>query len=291
MQKGLAKNNLDGISNKIGFSKRSFAEWGTQVATTFKESEGFVNRFKNTLKTMFTVQSENSDNYFKNAFGEIVTKDNIDSYIPKITESRTNEILEEINAVRQANGSWNDYYKTLKSGEDYVVDLIKNTDDLSKLTGDDLVQANQNAREAVLAHNNGLKQMTLGAKAANVAMKALSIAGNMIVYALIAKGIELAVTAIDNYIHRVEKANEKIQESRDSYNQTTSDLESVNSELETTAQRIDEINSKGKLELTDKEDLEKLQAQTRELQLQQSILEKQKQSEATELVSREVLIN
>ena len=56
-----------------------------------------------------------------------------------------------------------------------------------------------------------LDKMTLGAKAASVAMKALSVAGNMIVMALISKGIEIATTAIDNYVHKAENATEAIE--------------------------------------------------------------------------------
>ena len=52
------QSDLDGISNKIGFSKRSFAEWGKQVSNSFKESEGVINSFKNALKTAFTVPVE-----------------------------------------------------------------------------------------------------------------------------------------------------------------------------------------------------------------------------------------
>lgn len=79
------QSGLDGISNKIGFSKRSFAEWGKQVSISFKESEGVVNSFKNALKTAFTVPIEKNNGWIKNEFGEIVDKDNIDSYIPKLT--------------------------------------------------------------------------------------------------------------------------------------------------------------------------------------------------------------
>ena len=43
-------------------------------------------------------------------------------------------------------------------------------------------------------------------------MKALSVVGNMIVFTLIAKGIQLAATAIDNYIHRVDNAKDALEE-------------------------------------------------------------------------------
>ena len=79
------QSDLDGISNKIGFSKRSFAEWGNQVSASFKESEGVMNRFKNALKTAFTASVESDNDWIKNKFGKIVSKENIDTYIPQFT--------------------------------------------------------------------------------------------------------------------------------------------------------------------------------------------------------------
>lgn len=186
------QSELDGICNKIGFSKRNFAEWGKQVSASFKESEGVVNKFKNTLQTMFTAQSENANNLIRNKKGDIISKDNIDSLIPELTENATDKILNQIVAINKANDSWQDYFKQLENrGQGYIVDLIKNTVDLSKLTGEDLVNANQQARASVLAHNEAIKAQTLSAKAGSVALKALSIAGNMIAMWAISKAIEL----------------------------------------------------------------------------------------------------
>ena len=57
-----------------------------------------------------------------------------------------------------------------------------------------------------------LRATATASKTASVAMRALSMAMNMIVIGLITKGLELLGSAISNYIHRVEKANEKIEE-------------------------------------------------------------------------------
>ena len=51
-------NDIDGITNKLGFSKRSFAEWGEQVSNAFTESEGKMNKFKNTLSAVFVPQKD-----------------------------------------------------------------------------------------------------------------------------------------------------------------------------------------------------------------------------------------
>ena len=107
----------------------------------------------------------------KNAQGEIVTKNNIDSYIPQLSQEEADELAKAIQAqsiaVTNGTSNWQDYFQNLNiQGQKHITELIKNTKDLSKLTGDDLVQATNAARESALKHNAALQQETLGAKAA-----------------------------------------------------------------------------------------------------------------------------
>ena len=243
------QTDLDGISNKIGFSKRSFAEWGKQVSNSFKESEGIINNFKNTLKTAFTVPVEKDNSWIKNKLGEIVDKDNINSYIPELTGKKASDLAQRIReqsiAVADATDGWEDYFAELKNnGQVYIVDLIKNTDDLSKLTGEDLVKANQQARASALAHNEAIKAQTFSAKAGKVALQALAMAGNMLVAWGITKGLELAVKGIDNLIHSAEHCKERVDEVMSSYQSTTSSLKESAKEISSLSDRYDQL-SKG----------------------------------------------
>ena len=264
------ETDLDGITNKLGFTKRSFAEWSEQVKTSFNEGTTVIEKFKKALSTAFTAQKESNNNWIKNSFGKIITKDNIDSFIPELDTNRVNEIIAKINAINKANGSWNDYYKTLHDGEDFVIDFIKNTNDLSKLTGEDLVKANQQARASALAHNEAIKAQTFSAKAGKVALQALAMAGNMLVMWGITKAIQLAVTALDNYIHRLDNAKEALSS-------TQSELSSVNDELKDTTDKIAELEAldPSPLSITDKEDLQRLKDQNEELRIRQKYLEDQ----------------
>ena len=130
----------------------------------------------------------------------------------------------------------------MHDGEDFVVNLIKNTDDLSKLTGKDLVTANQQAREAAIAHNATLKQQTLSAKAATVAMNALSAVGNMIAFALIAKGVQLASDAIDHYVNRSKYAAEAMEEAQQEINDSQNKLKEMSSVLSENKDRFLELS-------------------------------------------------
>ncbi len=90
--------------------------------------------------------------------------------------------------------------------------------------------------------------------------------GNIILDALISKGLTLAYTAIDNLVHKTEKAKERIQEANNTYQTSKSELQSLQAEFTATTQRIDELNSKKKLTFTDKSELETLNAQNAELE-------------------------
>ena len=203
--------NLDGISNKIGFSKRSFAEWGKQVSTSFKDSDRILKRFKTTLKTAFTVPIEKNNDWIKTSIGEIVNKNNINSFIPELTlkdsKKLTKQIRDQSIAVASDNKGWDNYFNKLeKQGQGCIVDLIKNTDDLSKLTGKDLVKANQQARDSALAHNEAIKSQTLSAKAQSTALKGLSFALN----ALASIGLSIIASKALSFIYDMFTANERL---------------------------------------------------------------------------------
>ena len=222
------ENDLDGIFNKLGFNKRTFAEWGSQVKEAFNGAETGANKFYTTLnkissvmKTAFTVPKDKLD-WTKNAQGEIVTKNNIDSYIPQLPQDKADGLVKLIQAqsiaVTNGTSNWQDYFQNLNiQGQKHITELIKNTKDLSKLTGDDLVQATNAARESALKHNAALQQETLGAKAATLGLEALSVIGN----ALISMGISFAISAIikgiDNLAHSAQKCKERVNDLMNTY--------------------------------------------------------------------------
>ncbi len=125
-----------------------------------------------------------------------------------------------------------------------------------------------------------LNTMSFSAKAATIAFQALATALNMAAMFAITKGIELAATAISNYINRVEIAKEKMDNSVSSYESVKSELESISSELKTQGERIDELNAKDHLTYAEKGELERLQEITKELTMQQALKEKELESNA-----------
>lgn len=129
---------------------------------------------------------------------------------------------------------------------------------------------------------------TLAARLQSKALKAVSIAANMITFAAIAKGIQLATTAIDNWIHRVEKANEAMSEAVSDYESAKTSLENINKELEEQNQKINELLSKDKLTYAEKGQLEELQEITKELLLQQDIEKRHTEKASKEAADKTV---
>lgn len=104
---------------------------------------------------------------------------------------------------------------------------------------------------------------------------ALNVALNMGVVAAITagitvltKGIELGAEAIDNYVHRLEKAKEAAEDAKESYDETASKFESLNDEMKTTQSRMDELEAKDHLTFVEQEELDKLKATSAELEQQ-----------------------
>lgn len=133
---------------------------------------------------------------------------------------------------------------------------------------------------------NQLRATATASKTASLGMKALSLAANMFVIGLISKGIDLASEAISNYIHRVERADETIDESRSSYEESVPSIDSMNSELQTTQDKINDLQSKGTLSFTDAEEPENLRKQNDELERSIDLEEKKEQNSASSTVRK-----
>lgn len=244
------------------------------------ENTRFLERFKNHL---FSKQDVNKD-WIKNSLGEVISKENIESYINKLDIDSAKSILKNIFAwekmIQNSNNTWEEYFNTCKNGKEYIIDLIKNTDNLSMLTSEDLVNANQAARDSAIAHNEAIKAQTLSAKANQAAFQALATAGNMLLMWGISQVIQSAVTAIDKYVNRLEYAKEALSN-------TQSELASISQQLEENSAKIKELASLDplSLSLTDKEDLQRLKEENEELRIRQQYLMMQKQQELQEVAA------
>lgn len=119
---------------------------------------------------------------------------------------------------------------------------------------------------------------------AAAALKAFALAHPIIAAIVaIAAGITAAVVAIDalttshkEYVEQLKDTNQELEDIR-------SNIDSLNSELETTKERIKELENKGPLSFTEEEELKRLKAQNDELERSIRLEEEKERREQTEL--------
>lgn len=162
-----------------------------------------------------------------------------------------------------------------------------NIDNLASQLGNVSDEAVKFAKNTDIANIN-LDSLTTSSKAASFGIQALAMAGNMLLFMAISKGIQLAVKAIDNWIHRVERADEAMQTAVSEYDTAKSKLENTNAELDKQTQVMDELLSKDNLSYVEQGQLEELKAITKELLLQQEIESNSTEQAAKEAASKTV---
>ena len=124
-------------------------------------------------------------------------------------------------------------------------DVLKK--EFSKLSPEiqNYVKSAKNGKLTTEAFKNSLNSVTKASKIGEVALKGLAMAGNMLAFWAITKGIELAVNALDNFINRAENAREALDESSSSFSTATSELEDLQSQLDETRQKMSELEEGG----------------------------------------------
>lgn len=168
----------------------------------------------------------------------------VDSVFPKIDESQAKSILQQINDIE--NGvdeeikSFQELYDTGNKQKQWIAKYAQETQGQIRST-EGLISANEKARASVIAHNNALKQQTLGAKAANVALKGLAMAGNMLFETAIIIGIGKIIEGISNSIHKTEKLRQEIQQAGET---ARSEFKSIQDEMNSTASKVNEVKDR-----------------------------------------------
>lgn len=87
------------------------------------------------------------------------------------------------------------------------------------------------------------KASTVAAKAQSVALGAATAAANMLIFALISKGIQAAMDAIDRYVHRAEYAAQALKEAQQEISESQSNLRSMSATLAENQDRFLELSN------------------------------------------------
>ncbi len=152
----------------------------------------------------------------------------------------------------------------------------------------DYAKTCKNGEMTTEGFKESINSMSFSAKAGKAALQVFASAGNMVAGILIDKALEIAVTAIDNYINRVEKANEAMHDAVGEYESAKASLDGINSKIKEHNETIDDLLSKDKLTYVEQGQLEELQAITKELLLQQDIEERRTDNASKEAADKTV---
>ena len=205
----------------------------------------------------------------KKSFAELKTAMSTDgikgffnSISPKIT-AKDISFIKEYNRLVGVEGvsSPTAWHRTMMSSSYYAQELFKDENNLIR-TNNGLILS----EEALAQASN---TATLATKAQAVALKALSIAGNIAMMIAISKAIQLAISAYDNYVHRLDNAKEALNSSAESYEKNKKEIEELQKQVDECAKSIanlEKLEKDGSISIIQQDELNTLRQTNEELQ-------------------------
>lgn len=240
-------SDLDKWTSKIGILGKTFDTIHTNITQRNSSDNG-------DLSQRFIVTSKDIEPQLTN----IETYDTFNS-------DKATGILSHLQQIQtQVDNNtitWDDYYKSLKAKPDlqWQEEFVKTTN-LQTASTQDVINAQKAARDAAIAHNNSLKQLTIGAKVSKAALNGLALAGNMLASFLVGLVIQKVVSYFYDLAHATEKAIEKANELTSAYNETAKSgkdnltkLTSLTEEFSTLSKGVDENGKNAALTATEYE--------------------------------------
>lgn len=234
-------NDSDKFFSKIGILGKSFEQIGTSIRQRKIEINSLMGAMsKKEAKTEV-------GGFWSYVFGNKSTKEkpiDLSNFID-LDNSKVSNLLKSLQGIEVSSkintSAWQEYFSTLSDGQKRQIEFVKNNN-LQKTSTEDLVKANQQARASALAHNEAIKAQTFSAKASKVALQALAMAGNMILFAGITKGIELVIQGIDQSINRVKYAQEAMEKAQQAIDESQNKLKSTNETISKNKDRFLELS-------------------------------------------------
>lgn len=236
-------SDKDTFSSKFGIFGKSFEDIGNRfkkvsnelIATNDYTISNIANAWKNS-----SVKKDLSDKF-------IITKSDIQNKLKDLSvydQDPSNILASLLNnkeKIEAGQKTWQDYFNCLKEGEKWQVKFVQEND-LTKVSLDDVKNAQNAAKQSAIAYNNGLEQMTIGAKTANIALKGLAVVGNAVASFLAAFAFQAVITGIDNYIHRVDNAKDALEEFNSSVKEQKDNLSTQESWINENGKRFEELS-------------------------------------------------
>lgn len=146
--------------------------------------------------------------------------------------------IKEFNRLVSEEGvsSQTAWYKTMQTSSSAAKELFDNEENLIK-SGNSVILSEETI-------SNATNTMTFSAKAGQVALKGLALAGNMVVGILVGFVISEAIEGLDNLVHAADNAKESAESFSNSFSSMNNEFNSNDSKLSDLQKKYDEL-SKG----------------------------------------------
>ena len=236
-------SDKDTFSSQFGIFGKSFEDIGNRFKKVSEElivtNDYTISNIANAWKNS-SIKKDLSDKF-------IITQSDIKDKLKDLSvyEKDPSDILNKLSKVNEVSKidstAWQKYFDTLAEGEKWQVKFVQEND-LTKVSLDDVKNAQNAAKQSAIAYNNGLEQMTIGAKAANIAMKGLAIAGNALASIGISVAIALVTKVVTSAINSEKEISEAINNASEKLNEQTSSLDSNMQKLSELRNELDNGN-------------------------------------------------
>lgn len=237
-------SSLTGIINKIHDLNTLFDTNG--IFSTIGAASGLL---MNKLG-IGAIQYNADDNSWTGWVNSLV--DSIKNKKPEV-QSAITDLFTDIENLDIKEIDWDKVFNSrgIKDSNGELKEFLENLDDT-----DDIFGKYQNYLNTTASSTTLFAEIT---KKAGVVLKSFgAVLGSMAINWAIGKTIDFAVKTVDDMVHHIEKAKEQAVQSANSYDLVKQEIESMNKELSTTRDRIDELESMPNLTFSEQEELKRL---------------------------------
>ena len=212
--KTFENNDVDKWTAKIGLFGKSFND---VIDSINKRKLDIDNLMSSGLVSSYSDAKKQVGGLFSYLYPKKDIKSqliDVDTMYPKIDTSNVKEIKAEIidmsKSVSDGKKTWQELFEASPVGKKHFAELGQQMEG-QIITEEGLITANEKARDSALAHNNALKQQTLGAKAASMALEGLKYVGNMLASIALSAVISLAIKGLNNLVHAADNAKKSAE--------------------------------------------------------------------------------
>jgi len=271
-------SDIDKMSSKWGVFGKSFADIGSAIFGRINDINKNFQLTDNLLDAF-----NNSDSIFERLYSSSKIKPlNIEELFPTEKLDSNFDFSYWIKSLsdmdknaKLGTKTWQEYSDELENNQKWIAEFGQATEGTIR-TEAGLTKAYQEARQSAISFNAGLQKTTLGAKAAELGMKALAVAGNMFVSFMISEGISLIYDFANAENALAEKSSK-----------LGSEFKSTKSEIEGYQKRIEECRKTIETQTSSYSDV--VDARKEVLSIQNEMIEKYgSESDSIDLVTEAI---